>query len=88
MLVVVVVVVVVSQMVPAPHTPEQQSKPERQPRNPLGMQATHIPVVASHTDMAQVPQEPPQPSSPQFLCEQLGVQAGQLTDPVPEFEPV
>jgi len=86
--VVVVVVVVVSQTVPAPHTPEQQSESPRQPWSPLGMQPTHMPVVMSQSDMLQVPQEPPQPSAPQFLCEQFGVQAGQITDPVPEFPPV
>ena len=81
--VVVVVVVVVSQTPPAPHTPEQQSKPERQPWSPLGIQATHIPVVASHSDMAQVPHEPPQPSSPQFLFAQFGVQPHWLETPPP-----
>jgi len=72
--VVAVVVVVLSQTVPAPHTREQQSKSERQPWSPSGMQATHIPVVVSQSDMAQVPQLPPQPSSPQFLPVQSGVQ--------------
>ena len=72
---VIVVVVVLSQTVPAPHTPEQQSKPERQPWSPSGIQPTHMPVVVSQSDMAQVPQLPPQPSSPQFLPAQSGVQA-------------
>ena len=71
---VIVVVVVLSQTVPAPHTPEQQSKPERQPWSPSGIQPTHMPVVVSQSDMAQVPQLPPQPSSPQFLPAQSGVQ--------------
>ena len=62
-----VVVVVLSQTVPAPHTSEQQSKFPRQPWSPSGIQPTHIPVVVSHSDMAQVPQLPPQPLSPQFL---------------------
>ena len=69
-----VVVVVLAQMPPAPHTPEQHSGPkvpETQPWSPSGMQATHIPVVVSHTDVTpQVPQlsVPPQPlgAVPQF----------------------
>src|SRR5213593_4688230 len=79
--VVVVVVVVVSQTVPAPHTPEQQSKSPRQPWSPSGIQGTHIPVVVSHSDMSQVPQEPPQPSSPQILFAQFGAQWHTLSVP-------
>src|SRR6266851_2844888 len=74
LVVVVVVVVVVSQTVPAPHTPEQQSKFPRQPWSPSGIQATHMPVVVSQSDMAQLPQEPPQPSPPQFRFVQFGTQ--------------
>ena len=81
--VVVVVVVVLSQTVPAPHTPEQQSKSPRQPWSPSGIQGTHIPVVVSHSDMSQVPQEPPQPSSPQILFAQFGVQPHWLETPPP-----
>src|SRR5437867_13441443 len=81
--VVVVVVVVVSQTVPAPHTPEQQSKFPRQPWSPSGIQGTHIPVVVSHSDMSQLPQEPPQPSSPQILLAQFGVQPHCLETPPP-----
>src|SRR5438876_8482421 len=81
--VVVVVVVVVSQTVPAPHTPEQQSKFPRQPWSPSGIQGTHIPVVVSHSDMSQLPQEPPQPSSPQILFAQFGVQPHWLETPPP-----
>jgi len=79
--VVVVVVVVLSQTVPAPHTPEQQSKSPRQPWSPSGIQGTHIPVVVSHSDMSQVPQEPPQPSSPQILFAQFGAQWHTLSVP-------
>ncbi len=79
--VVVVVVVLVSQTVPAPHTPEQQSKSPRQPWSPSGIQGTHIPVVVSHSDMSQVPQEPPQPSSPQILFAQFGAQWHTLSVP-------
>src|SRR5207245_3770064 len=81
LLVVVVVVVVLSQTVPAPHTPEQQSKFPRHPWSPSGIQGTHMPVVVSHSDMSQVPQEPPQPSSPQILFAQFGAQWHTLSVP-------
>ena len=69
-----VVVVVLWQTPPVPQTCEQQSKGPAQPASPSGMHETHIPVVASHSDIAQLPQEPPQPSLPQFLPAQFGVQ--------------
>ena len=84
--VVVVVVVVVSQTPPAPHTPEQQSVPiagGKQPWSPSGIQLTHIPTVVSQMDMEQLPHEPPQPLSPQFLFAQFGVQPHWLETPPP-----
>src|SRR5439155_14619442 len=84
--VVVVVVVVDSQTPPVPHTPEQQSRPnppETQPWSPSGMQPTHIPTVVSQMDMEQLPHAPPQPSSPQFLFAQFGVQPHWLETPPP-----
>src|SRR6266478_4516915 len=81
--VVVVVVVVLWHTPPAPHTPEQQAKPLPHPWSPSGMQVTHIPTVVSQTDMAQLPHEPPQPLSPQFLFAQFGVQPHWLETPPP-----
>jgi len=80
---VVVVVVVLSQTPPVPQTCEQQSKLLPQPWSPPGMQETHSPVVKSHSDMAQVPHEPPQPSLLQFLPAQFGVQQAPLTSLAP-----
>ena len=81
--VVVGVVVVLTQTLPL-HTPEQHSSlTPRQPWSPSGMQPTHIPTVVSQMDMEQLPHEPPQPSSPQFLFAQFGVQPHWLETPPP-----